>query len=155
MQGSWPARELPSLNEKTCEITSRPTRLYNCLAWSAKENRRNWWPDQRGVGYWPTARREATVEGLTEAYQTLGYEVCGDGEFEVGIEKIAIFAVNAGGVPTPTHAALQLISGDWTSKLGSCEDIKHRDVHAVDGPLYGTLVAYMSPPRGSNSEDLV
>jgi hypothetical protein len=41
--------------------------------------------------------------------------------------------------PIPTHAALQLESGDWTSKLGDFEDISHSTIEAVSGPVYGRV----------------
>ena len=47
----------------------------------------------------------------------------------------------------PTHAALQLESGAWTSKLGDFEDIEHVTVDAVNGPLYGRPVAFLSRRR--------
>ena len=79
-----------------------------------------------------------------QAYGTVGYIECADGSFEQGFEKIAIYAAReTGGGLTPTHAARQLPSGRWTSKLGSCEDIEHTDPQAVNCPAYGNVVAYL------------
>ncbi len=47
---------------------------------------------------------------------------CEQSEFEQGFEKIAIYVNNMG---KPTHAARQLPSGYWTSKLGRWIDIEH------------------------------
>jgi hypothetical protein len=59
---------------------------------------------------------------------------------EVGIEKVALFE-NASG--KPTHAARQLRSGAWTSKLGKNIDIEHLDADDVEGPLYGSLAVVL------------
>lgn len=53
----------------------------------------------------------------------------------MGFQKVAFF-VGANGVPT--HAARQLPSGLWTSKLGEWEDIEHT-LHALEGDIYGTV----------------
>jgi hypothetical protein len=47
----------------------------------------------------------------------------------------------------PTHAALQLESGLWTSKLGEFEDINHLTPNAVAGPVYGGVLCYLERPR--------
>lgn len=51
------------------------------------------------------------------------------------------------GVTVPTHAAVQLETDMWTSKMGDFEDIWHDTVGAVNGPLYGEPVLYMERPR--------
>ena len=101
-----------------------------------------------GVGYWPPGvpRRE-TVEAFTKAYGTLGFAPCEDGTLEPGKEKVAIFAVALGTRRVPTHAALQLENGEWTSKLGPFEDIIHKLVGDVSGPAYGTVECFLSRPR--------
>ena len=149
MPGSWPPHELPYLTDDTCEVTSGPSRQYNCIAWAAGDINRNWWPDPMGVGFWPVdTPRVVTVEAFTQAYETLGYKLCYDGSLEPGIEKIGILGKrNQDGSVVPTHAALQLESGEWTSKLGPFEDVQHTTVDAVRGPVYGRLVCYMSRPR--------
>jgi len=103
-----------------------------------------------GAGYWPAAvRRTETVEAFIEAYRTLGFERCADGSLEAGIEKIALFGKTRGRAAVPTHAALQLESGQWTSKLGGLEDINHLTVDAVAGPLYGAVLCYLARPRNT------
>src|ERR1035438_3654069 len=47
----------------------------------------------------------------------------------------------------PTHAALQLSCGNWTSKLGDFGDVIHRTPEDVNGPQYGEVVGYMARPR--------
>jgi hypothetical protein len=131
------------------EITSPATRRYNCIAWAAGETFRRWWPDPRNIGWWPPGvQRIETIGAFVDAYGTLGFKLCFDGSLQSGIEKLAIFGfVTPNQPPVPTHAALQLESGDWTSKLGDFEDISHNPVEALAGPAYGKVICYLSRPR--------
>lgn len=127
---------------------SPATTRYNCLAWVAGENFRNWWPDSQGVGYWPPgAVRTETTQALLQAYGTLGFTLCFDGTLEAGLEKMAIYRQGAAGTEIPTHAALQLEDGKWTSKFGPCEDIIHTTADVVCGPVYGRVLCYLARPR--------
>jgi hypothetical protein len=101
------------------------------------------------VGYWPpNAPRQVTVEAFVRAYETLGYELCFDGSLVADSEKIAIFGKeNPDGSVSPTHAAIQLVSGEWSSKLGTLEDIRHDTVDDVRGPAYGRVICFMSRAR--------
>ena len=81
---------------------------------------------------------------LIEAFETLGFERCGDGLLEAGIEKLAVYCSSAGAW---THAARQLPSGAWTSKLGACEDIEHEHPDHLGGSDYGDVHCYMKRPR--------
>ncbi len=101
-----------------------------------------------GIGYWPAGvPRTVSIGVFVEAYQTLGYKLCHDGKLELGLEKIAIYGAGMAGSEVPTHASLQLESGEWTSKMGSLEDISHKTVDAVSGPVYGKVICFMSRPR--------
>lgn len=148
MPGSWPAHELPNLNDQNCQVTSPATARYNCIAWAVAETFRWWWPDPMNIGYWPpTIRREETVAAFIQAYSTRGFRLCFDGTREEGVEKVALYGVGAPGHETPTHAALQLENGEWTSKLGPFEDITHSLPDDVNGPVYGHVVCFLSRPR--------
>lgn len=148
MPGSWPQDEFPNLNSKNCMITSKAVNRYNCLAWAAGDSLRWWWPDDKGIGYWPAnVPRELNIQAFIMAYGVQGYTPCTDGSLEPGVEKIALFALPVAGGSAPTHAALQLPNGEWTSKLGSFEDITHTTVHDVSGPVYGTVACYLSRRR--------
>ena len=152
MPGSWPESEFPYLNSTTCTITSGASRKYNCLAWAAGENHQRWEPDLGEDWYWPPGvPRELTFPAFVLAYSTLGFNVCFSSALEEGMEKIAIFGIERSGVKVPTHAALQLETGSWTSKLGDFEDIEHPAVDAVSGPIYGRPIVYMQRPRPSTN----
>src|SRR5438270_371120 len=81
-------------------------------------------------------------EALLAAFTTLGYVVCSGEELEPGFQKIALFANDQG---IPRHAARQLVSGRWTSKLGKMEDIDHA-LRDLEGTLYGSVVLVMKRP---------
>lgn len=136
----------PGLSGKF-RITSPATPKYNCIAWAADDPYRKWWPAP--FCYWPRVTREATVPAFIEAYGTLGYKPCADGVLVAGMEKIAIY-VNAKNVPL--HAARQLESGKWTSKLGDLEDISHDEVRGLEGTSYGRVACYLSRPRQAKSK---
>ncbi|MDR3678267.1 MAG: hypothetical protein P4N24_22495 [Acidobacteriota bacterium] len=146
---SWSAAELPNLTAQTCVETSPTSTLYNCIAWAAGDPKRWWWPvNRRGISYWPQGvPREETVQAFVLAFSTLGYSPCENPILEEGVEKIAIYAKIAYGQAIPTHAARQLESGEWTSKLGPLEDVRHLTLGAVSGPIYGRPMAFLFRPR--------
>jgi hypothetical protein len=72
-------------------------------------------------------------------FSSLGYAPCSAAALEPGYDKIAIFTSADG---TPTHAARQLSSGRWTSKLGNWEDIEH-DLEDLCGDIYGSVAQVM------------
>ena len=148
MPGSWPQYELPHLTDQNCEVRSPATRKYNCIAWAVANTTRKWWPDPMGIGYWPpNLNRAVSTEAFLSAYGTFGYTLCCDGTLEPGIEKIALYAKGPKGSELPTHAALQLEDGKWTSKLGDFEDIQHVTVADIEGPVYGRVICYLARAR--------
>lgn len=129
----------PRLNNSNFQINSPNTIDYNCIAWAADNNTHWWWPTPEG--YWPDSiDRSLTVQSFIDAYGTIGYRQCVDGSVESGYEKIVIY-VNS--LNEPTHAAKQLSSGKWTSKIGEAEDIIHDSEHCVESDIYGTVAVYL------------
>lgn len=134
-------RLFPALAGNAYRITSPSTAGYNCIAWAAGDDSSWWEPDPFGLYAWPvSAAREYTLDAYVNAYASLGYVKCEDGRAEPGAEKVAIF-VDATG--RPTHAARQLPTGKWTSKLGQREDIEHDQLAGVAGAQYGTVAQYL------------
>ena len=136
-------REFPSLSSSPFEITSPKTKSYNCVAWAANDPTRWWWP----VGalmpgyFWPLGvPRKVDIDSFVAAFQTMGFEVCPDGDPEKDFEKVAIFCDTDN---RPTHAARQLPDGRWTSKMGKGEDIVHERLDQVSGRLYGAARTFM------------
>ena len=131
---------LPKLVDFT--VTSEATTDYNCFAW-ALESASQWVDPTAEERYWPEhISRNHTIDSFVELFQWAGYEPCSDGSFEVGFEKIAVYAKEG----EPTHAARQLADGQWTSKLGSYEDIVHSSPYDLVGDglyAYGRVVLFM------------
>src|SRR5436309_2725662 len=107
----------PGLRTRPYKITSPADPGYNCIAWAAGSTSEWWWPLERDRRtFWPAgASREASLSAFVAAFAELGYAGGSDESFELGFEKVALFA-DAEGVPT--HAARQLQTGRWSSKLG-------------------------------------
>lgn len=148
MLNSLLATEFPYLDRSDHKVTSPASNKYNSIAYAAGETFRVWWPDKYGIGYWPEGvDRVAAVEAFVEAYRTIGYAPCTDGNLEPGIQKVALYAARAENREQPTHAALKLESRCWTRELGSLEDIEHSRVEDMQGTSYGRVISYLSRPR--------
>lgn len=90
--------------------------------------------------YWPAnITREETAEAFIELFASINYCRCDNHLFEPGYEKVAIYILDG----KPTHAARQLPTGKWTSKLGQNIDIEHDSPEALNGPVYGNVAIFM------------
>jgi hypothetical protein len=132
----------PRLEAAGYEITSPATRDYNCLAWAAGDTTR-WWDGDKTLGYYwpPQAADGKLIEAFMHALSLSGYRPCENGDLEPGFEKVAIY-----GIPRDRdylHAARQLPNGEWTSKIGALEDIRHVTVEALYSGDYGIVLKYM------------
>ena len=137
----------PNLVASGYRMTSPATQDYNCIAWAAGVDSAWWWPDEFHFAFWPvTVPRTVTLDAFLAAYETLGYIACADGQVEYGYEKIALYGDKN---QQPTHAARQVHSGKWTSKLGPSEDIEHNTVEALHGDHYGGVLKFMKRPLRS------
>jgi hypothetical protein len=127
----------PGLQATPFQLTSPADRNYNCIGWAANDSSNWWWPEgDAPTIYWPVGvPSEVTLDTFAALFEMLGYIPGGDDALESGTEKVALFADAAG---IPTHAARQLASGRWTSKLGEAEDIEH-ELRALEGEIYGTV----------------
>ena len=128
----------------TCRaVTSVATDKYNCIAWAMSDQTQWWWPN--GKGFWPgrtkTQSLQPTLENFHIAFATRGFVPCVGPAFEPGFEKVALYA-KSGEI---THAARQLPTGFWTSKLGPFVDVEH-DLAQIEGLDYGNVVAFMRRP---------
>jgi hypothetical protein len=137
-------REFPGLKPDNYEITSPASPSYNCIAWAASRDDAWWEPDPLDLYFWPTnVPRRYTLDAYMQAFTTLGFVVCDCSDLEAGFEKVVIYAKPNG---SPTHAARQLRTGAWTSKLGRAEDIEHETMIALKGHQYGAPVLYLRRP---------
>jgi len=138
------AEPFPRLSADHYRRISPPDVNYNCVAWAAGDTT-HWW--QPGV-HWPVqvSRDDYGIDALERAFQSLGYEPCLNESLEPNFEKIALYGYGF----FYTHAARQLASGKWTSKLGKAEDIEHDSPEDVGGGIYGEVVQFMRRPRPSH-----
>lgn len=91
--------------------------------------------------YWPPgADRGEGEDSLKTAFEAIGYEACVGGDLEAGYEKVALYINELG---FWTHAAKQESNGEWSSKLGNEEDIRHPHPHCFGGSAYGNVVYFM------------
>lgn len=129
--------------QNSAEITSPITCLYNCIAYAAGDMTRWWWPDPLYIGFWPpNVKRIESLPAFQGAYETIGFQLCANGDFQSGTQKIAVFHLNA----TPTHAAKLIGPNIWSSKLGQWYDVSHTE-RCLDGNHhggYGEIAFYMS-----------
>jgi hypothetical protein len=122
---------------------------YNCIAWAAGKKDNFWWPRPERGYYWPPGLPreqlgQETLGNFINAFETEGFEVCGNGRFKNGFEKVAIYVDGNG---HPTHAARLLSSGLWSSKLGDDEDIEHFKLNSLEGRAYGTVAVFLKRPN--------
>ena len=123
----------PKLTEKNHFVSSPSSDNYNCIAWAYEVNNKWMWPGNPD-SYWPyDIDSKDVLEALIQLYIDAGYEKCDNEQREDGFKKVAIY-VNQEGA---THAARQLESGHWTSKLGNCVDIEHDNLEALESESYG------------------
>ncbi len=137
--------EFPRLRTDGYLETSPATDDYNCIAWAGNDITEKWDPEPTSGRYWPNhVPRTLDLENFVLLYEFEGgYEPCDNGDLENGFEKIAIFVSLSREV---THAARQLPSGFWTSKLGDCEDIEHRTLSSLEGLSYGRIAQFLKRP---------
>jgi hypothetical protein len=139
----WMRHHFPNLHGGDFEETSIETDEYNCIAYAAGDDGNWWWPHPDG--YWPDGvPMVETVDAFIQAFRTRNFELCNNGDVDPQYEKIAIYADNLG---NPKHAAKQLPSGKWSSKLGISWDISHDAYQGVEGKIYGIVVQFMRRPR--------
>lgn len=126
--------EFPGLTKTDWSIKSPLDDSYQCIAWAACRTNRAWWPGRDY--YWPPGLptveppETASLEHFIQGFRTLGYEPCDNRGLEIGYQKVAVYANEVG----VTHMARQHFAGrGWLSKLGSLEDILHRELEAVEG----------------------
>lgn len=119
---------------------------YNCFSWAI--NKPDYWRSLGGYGF-PELKGvdDSIFDDSVQSYVTIfgqyGFSVCQETKPEKGFVKIVLYGNDAG---KWTHVARQLDNGEWTSKMGDYEDIKHIDVDCVGGGSYGKPLIYMKKP---------
>lgn len=123
----------PTLARGGYRITSPPDDKYNCVAWIARDLRQ-WWEPALDGGVWhrDVSEEELDAGDLAEylaLFRSWGFIECAHGDLEGGVEKIAIYATGE----QFAHVAYQRSGGDWSSKLGKLNDVRHECVASLSG----------------------
>ena len=129
--------EFPNLSQTSYQITSPHDKKYNCIAWAARDQNNWWWPI--GAFWPPRVQRALSLDAFVEAYATIRYSPCENGEYEDGFEKVAIYVDSN---HEPKHAARQIGKDIWTSKLGRDIDLSH-ELEGLEGAAYGSAVMFL------------
>ena len=112
-------------------VTSPQSRAYNCIAYAYGDLSRAYWPSK--TFYWPNhIVRSEHLNSFIDLFNSIGYVLCDNGILEPGFEKVAIFGLNQN---TTKHAAKQLLTGQWSSKLGANYDVSH-NIQSMEGGIY-------------------
>lgn len=136
-------QDFPNLTNQNHFIASPQTDNYNCIAWAFGVDNR-WMEPANPDSYWPFETVSTDpLEAMVLAYQEKGYEKCDSPDLEAGFTKVTIYVSPEG----PRHAAIQLESGNWTSKLGALEDIQHDTLACLESADYGKATIFLRKPR--------
>jgi hypothetical protein len=132
--------------------TGERTNKYNCIGWAI--GRDDQWVDPADPEeweenfYWPeNVPRDYKITSLIMVFELAGFAICADASLEDGVEKIAIYADGDEWM----HAARQLDTGKWTSKMGPDERIEHDTPEDLAGPWCGQVKMFMQrKPKGTS-----
>ncbi len=129
--------DFPNTSIQEFVITSPKDPIYNCIAWAYGVNDIWFWPHP--YAFWPAGiPKELTLEAFVKLFERIGFQICNNGNYESGLDKIAIYEKDN----KPTHAA-KLLQGDiWSSKLGNDFDVSHTLFSMQDG-FYGNVSVFM------------
>lgn len=105
-----------------------------------------WWSHEYGF-HWPADRSRA-INSLVLVFKSLGYEECDDDKLESGFERVVLYCKGTKWM----HAARQIETGEWTSKLGIKWDIAHKSPEALCD-YYGPIHCYMKRQRTSDGQE--
>jgi hypothetical protein len=105
------------------------TDTYDCIAFAFGDFKNWWWP-RKGYGYyWPPGfPLSDSVDTLVSIFQAHGYSECDNRHYGHGHEKVVIYSVSG----HFKHAARQVKSGRWASKLREEQDIEHEKAEHVE-----------------------
>ncbi len=139
------------------DITSPIDSRYNCISWAMRYIDRWTQPHTGnllidGVTWWPPGAKDGwNISCLIDAFIQEGFEVCESDRFEDQYLKVALY-YDPKNHNKWTHAARQLRSGVWASKLGQSFDIEHGSPYTIEGDVYGKVYCIMRTPFYSSKK---
>jgi hypothetical protein len=142
--------KFPKLRADGAKKTSDPDSQYNCIAWSAKRDKKHWWQPvkEEPWDYWPPdcPDDEQDFQTFVALFEKMGFKKCVGAQFEFFYKRVALFSTPGWGF---SHVCDQLNSGAWTSKLAKDEDIQHNSLECLEGSLtneYGEVKQILKKP---------
>ncbi len=140
----------PNATPETLIEKSPATSEYNCIAWTLGEEHL-WWDTVPGY-FWPRRipKPASVIQNVVEMYNAQGFIECQSADLEPGIEKIVLYSESG----KFRHAAFQLESGRWTSKMGPYEDVVHSTAETLLGDELEKIERIMMRPRTENHKGL-
>ena len=151
-----PLKELrgifPNLSDNPDKLTSPIDIDYNCVSWALDIS--DCWIEPYGLiipspsppYYWPeNIPQDNRTETYVKLFEHYGFEVTDDPSIEDNNEKIVIYSRDN----EFQHVARQLPNGDWTSKIGKQEDIRHslNELEASGPYSYGSANIFMKKQK--------
>ena len=132
----------PSLASTRFRIVSLYNGRYNCYSWAIGNTSQRLSPQKRPGNLWHRLVNPFTdLDSFVRVFELLGgFELCKNAKFVVGYEKIAFYL---GPDNRPRHAARQLDSKTWSSKIGGGCLIHHKGLSCLNGSEYGKAEVFM------------
>lgn len=127
----------PNLKNTQYCVKSNKDNRYNCFAWALGYNNRSLPED---ISY----ENAFDLDVYILLFKKHNFQPCSSDNLEEGFEKVAIYAKDN----IPTHAARQLPSGLWSSKLGKDIDIEHM-LNGLEDSEYGKVCIILKNPLKS------
>jgi len=115
-------------------FTSVSTEDYNCVAWI------NDILDEWVQFYDANGNYDFSLDRYIKYFESYGYLINDNSDKQEGFTKIAISFDKDKNFK---HVCKQLPNGEWSSKLGDWEDIKHNNPIDLLGRSYGVDVLFM------------
>jgi hypothetical protein len=138
-------KDFPNITYNNSRQTSESNEEYNCISW-ALGNTHEWiWPGLNITNTkWPIdIPRLLNKNIFIKLFESYGFKLIPnkDTGLVFDLQKIVLYVDYYN---KPTHAARQLPSGRWTSKIGANLDIEHDTPEVLEGPLYGKVDIVMA-----------
>ena len=139
------------INGINFKIIQQDNEDYNCIAHSLGYNHITIWPISKRFWVWDkTLPYINTINNFVSLYRKFNYEICEDSSWEFEYDKIALYISVLSGRNTVSHAAKQIDSYWWSSKIGGDELFEHT-LEAIENKNVGTKYVFLKRPKNLSS----
>ena len=124
---------------------------FNCIAHSLGIRNMSIWPAKLELWVWDKSLPYInTINNFVNLYRKFNYEICEDSSWEPDYDKIALYISILSCRNTVSHAAKQIDSYWWSSKMGGDELFEH-DLEAIENKNVGTKYVFLKRPKNLSS----